>query len=80
MRLSHEAWRQLRPFFTIGTGVEFDYHGRHRVGSLETIGEGPQGAFFTIRHADGVFKSYSLAKVEGLSVYSQTSSPSGTRA
>ncbi|HEX6986379.1 MAG TPA: hypothetical protein VF170_13435, partial [Planctomycetaceae bacterium] len=68
MRLSREAWRQLRPLFAAGTGLEFDYHGRHRFGVLDTVGEGPQGAFFTLRHPDGAYKSYSLAKVENLRV------------
>lgn len=68
MRLSHEAWLQLRPLFRTGAAVEFDYHGRHRAGTLETVGEGPGGAFFTLRHADGSFKSYSLYKVENLRV------------
>lgn len=68
MRVSRDAWRQLRPLFAAGTGLEFDYHGRHRVGILDTVGEGPQGAFFTLRQPDGEYKSYSLAKVENLRV------------
>jgi len=68
MRLSREAWRQIRPLFAAGTGLEFDYHGRHRVGILDTVGEGPRGAFFTLRQPDGKYKSYSLAKVENLQV------------
>jgi hypothetical protein len=66
MRFSHDAWQQLRPLFATGTVLEFDYHGQRRTGELDTIGEGPQGAFLTIRHPDGVFKSYSLAKISGL--------------
>ena len=68
MRLSREAWRQLKPLFAAGTGLEFDYHGLHRVGILDTVGEGPRGAFFTLRQPDGEYKSYSLAKVENLQV------------
>ncbi len=70
MRFTHDAWQQLRPLFPVGASVEFDYHGQHRVGHVDTIGEGPQGAFLTIRHPDGVFKSYSLAKVESLRIAS----------
>jgi len=66
MRFTPEAWQQLRPLFPAGATVEFDYHGRHRVGQIDMIGEGPQGAFLTIRHRDGAFKSYSLAKVKDL--------------
>lgn len=66
MRLTHGAWQQFRPLFPVGASVEFDYHGRRRFGQVDTIGEGPQGAFLTIRHPDGVFKSYSLAKVTDL--------------
>src|SRR5690606_23117517 len=51
MRLSRSAWRQIQPLFAAGTTVEFDYHGRHRSGVVDTIGEGPQGAFLTVRHA-----------------------------
>ncbi len=68
MRFSREAWRQLKPLFAAGTGLEFDYHGRHRVGILDTVGEGPRGAFFTLRQPDGDYKSYSLDKVENLEV------------
>ena len=68
MRLSRDALRQLRPLFAAGTGLEFDYHGRHRVGILENLGEGPQGAFFTLRLPDGGIKSFSLGKVENLRV------------
>jgi hypothetical protein len=66
MRFTQEAWQQLRPLFSDRASVEFDYHGQHRVGQIDTVGEGPQGAFLTIRHRDGVFKSYSLAKVKDL--------------
>lgn len=68
MKLSRNALRQLRPLFAAGTGLEFDYHGRHRVGVLDTVGEGPHGAFVTLRQPDGEYKSYSLAKVENLRV------------
>jgi len=68
MRLSRSAWRQIQPLFAAGTTVEFDYHGRHRSGVVDTIGEGPQGAFLTVRHADGEFKSYSLPKIKNLHV------------
>ena len=68
MRLSRNACRQLRPLFAVGTNVEFDYHGRHRSGVLDTIGEGPQGAFLTLRHENGEYKSYSIAKIENLRV------------
>ena len=66
MRLSREAWRQLRPLFGSGMLVEFDYHGRRRVGRVETIGEGPRGAFLTLRLENGEYKSFSLPKVERL--------------
>ena len=68
MRLSPETWRQLRPLFRVGMLVEFDYHGRHRHGMLDTVGEGPNGALFTLRFTDGTFKSFSLRKVENLKV------------
>ena len=71
MRLSHTAWEQLRPLFRTGTALEFDYHGRHRFGRLDTVGEGPQGAFFTVRLSDGTFKNFSLEKVENLQVLGQ---------
>lgn len=68
MRLSREAWQQLRPFFRIGTAVEFDYNGKHRVGVLDTVGEGPNGALFTLRLNDGSYKSFSLYKIENLHI------------
>ena len=68
MRLSRQAWKQLRPLFAAGTVLEFDYNGRHRIGILDNVGEGPQGAFFTLRTDDGEYKSFSLAKVENLRI------------
>jgi len=68
MRLSREAWKQLEPLFAGGTGLEFEYHGRPRTGVLDSMGEGPRGAFVTLRHADGGYKSYSLAKVSNLRI------------
>ena len=68
MRLSRKAWVQLRPLFGSGMLVEFDYHGRHRSGKIETIGEGPGGAFLTLRLENGEYKSFSLPKVERLRV------------
>ena len=68
MRLSRNAWQQLRPLFRTGAPIEFDYHGRHRAGTVDTIGEGPAGAFLTVRLETGAFKSFSLAKIEGLRI------------
>ena len=75
MRLFREAWRQLLPLFRRGTEVEFDYHGRHRDGAIDTVGEGPNGAFFTLRQPEGEFKSFSLAKVRNLRVLEANSHP-----
>lgn len=68
MRLSRDAWIQLRPLFGSGMLVEFDYIGRRRMGRVETIGEGPGGAFLTLRLENGEFKSFSLPKIERLRV------------
>lgn len=68
MRLSREAWQQIEPIFAGRLDVEFDYRGRHRIGFVDSIGEGPAGAFLTLCHPDGVFKSYSLSKIENLRV------------
>ena len=65
MRLSHNALCQLTPLVPTGD-LCFDYHGAPRRGRLETLGEGPGGAFLLIRHPDGTYKSYSLAKMTGL--------------
>ena len=64
MRLSRAAALQLSPLAP--AALAFEYHGTAREGLLETIGEGPGGAFLLIRHADGSCKSYSLAKMSGL--------------
>lgn len=66
MRLSREAWRQLQPLFGTGLTVEFDYSGRQRRGTIETIGEGPGGAFLTVRLETGEYKSFSLPKIRNL--------------
>ena len=68
MRFSREAWRQLRPLFRTEVAVEFDYHGRHRTGTIDTVGEGPAGAFMTLRLENGDYKSFSLAKIDNLQV------------
>ncbi|MFH5804489.1 hypothetical protein [Alienimonas sp. DA493] len=65
MRLSRNALCQLTPLVPTGD-LCFDYHGVPRRGRLETLGEGPGGAFLLIRHPDGSYKSYSLAKMTGL--------------
>lgn len=65
MRLTRDAVCQLTPLVPTGD-LCFDYHGVPRRGRLETLGEGPGGAFLLIRHADGSYKSYSLAKMIGL--------------
>ena len=69
MRLTPEAWQQLLPLFRTGADVEFDYHGRHRTGTIDTVGEGPQGALITLRLPDGEYKSFSLAKVRNLRIF-----------
>ena len=65
MRLTRNAVCQLTPLVPTGD-LRFEYHGTPRVGRLETLGEGPNGAFLLIRHPDGSCKSYSLAKMTGL--------------
>ena len=65
MRLTRHAALQLTPLVPTGE-LRFEYHGTPRSGVLETLGEGPAGAFLLIRHADGSCKSYSLAKMRGL--------------
>ncbi|NNJ26651.1 hypothetical protein [Alienimonas chondri] len=65
MRLTHAALCQLTPLVPTGD-LCFEYHGTPRRGRLETLGEGPAGAFLLIRHPDGSCKSYSLAKMTGL--------------
>ena len=65
MRLSRDAALQLTPLVPTGE-LRFDYHGTPRAGVLETLGEGPAGAFLLIRHPDGTRKSYSLKKMTGL--------------
>ncbi|MEM9702544.1 MAG: hypothetical protein AAF907_08880 [Planctomycetota bacterium] len=69
MRLTRSSVSQLASLPTplAPTGdLCFEYHGRSRCGRLETLGEGPAGAFLLIRHPDGARKSYSLAKMTGL--------------
>lgn len=66
MKLSREAWRQLEPLFATGSRLTFDYHGQCRTGTIDSLGEGPRGAFVTLRHGDGSCKSYSLMKVSNL--------------
>ena len=66
MTLSPAAARQLAPLIPRGLKLRFQYHGTPREGVLETVGEGPAGAFLLVRHPDGAFKSYSLAKLTGL--------------
>ena len=68
MRFSREAWRQLRPLFRTGVAVEFDYNGRHRAGTIDTVGEGPAGASMILKLENGDYKSFSLAKVDNLEV------------
>lgn len=68
MRLSRKAWQQLKPLFRTGVAVEFDYRGKHRIGTIDTIGEGPGGAFMTLRLENGDYKSFSLAKIDDLRV------------
>jgi hypothetical protein len=68
MRLTRDAWEQLRPLFRTGTALEFDYNSRHRFGRLDTVGEGPNGAFLTLKFPDGSYKNFSLSKVENLTV------------
>ena len=65
MRLSRDAVCQLMPLVSAGE-LAFEYHGTPRRGRLETLGEGPGGAFVLVRHPDGTHKSYSLAKMTGL--------------
>ena len=65
MRLTHDAVCQLTPLVPTGD-LTFEYHGTPRRGRLETLGEGPAGAFLLIRHPDGACKSYSLSKMTGL--------------
>lgn len=72
MRLSREAWRQLQPLFRLGSCIEFDYRGNHRLGTVETIGEGPNGALLTVRFPDGSFKNFSLSRIENLKVLRQS--------
>lgn len=68
MRLTHDAWQQLLPLFRTGSEIEFDYHNRHRTGTIDTVGEGPHGAFLTLRLPNGEFKNFSLAKIRNLRV------------
>ena len=66
MTLSQHAFSQLAPLIPRGLPLRFTYHGTAREGVLETVGEGPAGAFLLVRHPDGKHKSYSLAKLTGL--------------
>ena len=66
MRLTRPATLQLSALAPFGAGLRFTYHGTPREGTLETLGEGPAGAFLLVRHPDGTHKSYSLAKVTDL--------------
>ena len=66
MTLSPAAARQLVPLIPTGLRLRFEYHGTPREGVLESVGEGPAGAFLLVRHGDGAYKSYSLAKLSGL--------------
>ena len=66
MTLSPAAADQLAPLIPRGLPLRFTYHGTPREGVLETVGEGPAGAFLLVRHPGGDYKSYSLAKLTGL--------------
>ncbi len=74
MRLTRDAVCQLTPLAPTGD-LCFDYHGVPRRGRLETLGEGPAGAFLLIRHADDTCKSYSLAKMTGLRAAAERADP-----
>ena len=66
MTLSPHAAGQLAPLIPRGLPLRFTYHGAAREGVLESVGEGPAGAFLLVRHPGGEYKSYSMTKMTGL--------------
>lgn len=48
----------------IGDLVHFGYHGFDRTGKVEKIGNG----VFTVKHASGEFKSYTIGKVSDFTI------------
>lgn len=69
MRLSTQTWKAIRPLIDVDrTIIECDYNGKHRVGIIDTIGEGPNGPFLTVRQNDGNWRNFSINKIENLEV------------
>ncbi len=57
----------------VGKTLRFAYPSRlgqvkQRVGQIENTGSGPNGAFITLRHLNGEFKTFSLNKIKDLQI------------
>lgn len=71
MRLSKEMLRELALFIRVGVPVRLGYNKgtpeneviSHRSGTLENVGDGPNGPNITLKNGDN-FRCYSMSKVE----------------
>ncbi len=57
----------------VGKTLKFSYPSqlgcpKQRVGQIENAGTGPNGAFVTLRHQNGEFKTFSLKKITDLQI------------